>query len=189
MVGSIITFLYVLNALIALVTILIKPRDVAAIWAWLLVLFALPGFGFILYLFFGRGLTDKKKFYLRQSDLTELENFQDFKGDTLEHYDPIIQNEDHQHFVDFFSSLNQMPLTRKNAVTLLTDGQEKLTAVLKDIEAAEHSIHIEYYAFVTDNIGQQILKVLEKKQRKVSKSVYSMMPLAPMAQKQKILKS
>ncbi|WP_430604455.1 cardiolipin synthase [Enterococcus sp. DIV1368b] len=163
MVGSIITFLYVLNALIALVTILIKPRDVAAIWAWLLVLFALPGFGFILYLFFGRGLTDKKKFYLRQSDLTELENFQDFKGDTLEHYDPIIQNEDHQHFVDFFSSLNQMPLTRKNAVTLLTDGQEKLTAVLKDIEAAEHSIHIEYYAFVTDNIGQQILKVLEKK--------------------------
>lgn len=163
MVGSIITFLYVLNALIALVTILIKPRDVAAIWAWLLVLFALPGFGFILYLFFGRGLTDKKKFYLRQSDLTELENFQDFKGDTLEHYDPIIQNEDHQHFVDFFSSLNQMPLTRKNAVTLLTDGQEKLTAVLKDIEAAEYSIHIEYYAFVTDNIGQQILKVLEKK--------------------------
>lgn len=163
MVGSIITFLYVLNALIALVTILIKPRDVAAIWAWLLVLFALPGFGFVLYLFFGRGLTDKKKFHLRQSDLTELENFQDFKGDTLEHYDPIIQNEDHQHFVDFFSSLNQMPLTRKNAVTLLTDGQEKLTAVLKDIEAAEHSIHIEYYAFVTDNIGQQILKVLEKK--------------------------
>ncbi|PTO35023.1 cardiolipin synthase [Enterococcus mundtii] len=163
MVGSIITFLYVLNALIALVTILIKPRDVAAIWAWLLVLFALPGFGFILYLFFGRGLTDKKKFHLRQSDLRELENFQDFKGDTLEHYDPIIQNEDHQHFVDFFSSLNQMPLTRKNAVTLLTDGQEKLTAVLKDIEAAKHSIHIEYYAFVTDNIGQQILKVLEKK--------------------------
>jgi len=162
-VGSIITFLYVLNALIALVTILIKPRDVAAIWAWLLVLFALPGFGFILYLFFGRGLTDKKKFHLRQSDLRELENFQDFKGDTLEHYDPIIQNEDHQHFVDFFSSLNQMPLTRKNAVTLLTDGQEKLTAVLKDIEAAKHSIHIEYYAFVTDNIGQQILKVLEKK--------------------------
>lgn len=163
MVGSIITFLYVLNALIALVTILIKPRDVAAIWAWLLVLFALPGFGFVLYLFFGRGLTDKKKFHLRQSDLTELENSQDFKGDTLEHYDPIIQNEDHQHFVDFFSSLNQMPLTRKNAVTLLTDGQEKLTAVLKDIEAAKHSIHIEYYAFVTDNIGQQILKVLEKK--------------------------
>ncbi|WP_316486271.1 hypothetical protein, partial [Enterococcus faecium] len=41
-----------------------------------------------LYLFFGRGLTDKKKFYLRQSDLKELENFQSFRGDTIEHYDP-----------------------------------------------------------------------------------------------------
>lgn len=78
MVSSIITALYLLNALIALVAILIKPRDVAAIWAWLLVLFALPGVGFVLYLFFGRGLTDKKKFYLRQSDLKELENFQSF---------------------------------------------------------------------------------------------------------------
>ena len=52
MVSSIITALYLLNALIALVAILIKPRDVAAIWAWLLVLFALPGVGFVLYLFF-----------------------------------------------------------------------------------------------------------------------------------------
>ncbi|THE16164.1 cardiolipin synthase [Enterococcus hirae] len=163
MVTSIIYFLYLINAIIALITILIKPRDVAAIWAWLLVLFALPGFGFILYLFFGRGLTDKKMFYLRQSDLKELENFQDFKGETTEHYDPIIDNEEHQRFVDFFSSLNQMPLTRKNAVTLFTDGQDKLTSLLKDIEAATHSIHLEYYAFVTDNIGEQILKLLEKK--------------------------
>ena len=108
MVSSIITALYLLNALIALVAILIKPRDVAAIWAWLLVLFALPGVGFVLYLFFGRGLTDKKKFYLRQSDLKELENFQSFRGDTIEHYDPDMGDKDKQQFVDFFSSLNRM---------------------------------------------------------------------------------
>lgn len=160
---NIIYVLYLINVIIALVIILIKPRDVAAIWAWLLVLFALPGIGFILYLFFGRGLTDKKKFYLRQSDLKELENFQDFKGDTIDHYDPLMENLEHQQFVDFFSSLNRMPLTRKNSVTLLTDGQEKLDALLKDIKAAKHSVHIEYYAFVTDNIGQQILSLLEEK--------------------------
>lgn len=163
MVTSIIYVLYLINAIIALVTILIKPRDVAAIWAWLLVLFALPGIGFVLYLFFGRGLTDKKKFYLRQSDLKELENFQDFKGDTIDHYDPLMENLEHQQFVDFFSSLNRMPLTRKNSVTLLTDGQEKLDSLLQDIKAAKKSIHIEYYAFVTDNIGQQILSLLEEK--------------------------
>lgn len=51
MVSSIITALYLLNALIALVAILIKPRDVAAIWAWLLVLFALPGWA-LYYIYF-----------------------------------------------------------------------------------------------------------------------------------------
>lgn len=54
--------------------ILIKPRDVAAIWAWLLVLFALPGVGFVLFIF-GRGLTDKK-ILSPTNDLKELENFQ-----------------------------------------------------------------------------------------------------------------
>jgi cardiolipin synthase len=163
LVGSIISFIFFVNALIALVTILMKPRDVAAIWAWLLVLFALPGFGFVLYLFFGRGLTDKKKFYLQQSDLKELDNFRAFKDDTNELYDQGANNPDHQQFVDFFSSLNRMPLTRSNAVDLFTDGQEKLDALLKDIKNAKHSIHIEYYAFVTDSTGQQVLRLLEEK--------------------------
>ncbi|MBO0432144.1 cardiolipin synthase [Enterococcus sp. DIV0660C] len=163
MVGFIVSAIYLINAVFALITILIKPRDVAAIWAWLLVLFALPVVGFVLYLFFGRGLTDKKKFYLRQSDLKELENFQNFRDGTIELYDSQTNEVEKQAFVDFFSSLNQMPLTRKNGLTLLTDGQEKLTSLLNDIEEAKHSIHIEYYAFVTDEIGNQVLRLLEKK--------------------------
>ena len=94
--------------------------------------------------------------------MKELENFQSFRGDTIEHYDPDMGDKDKQQFVDFFSSLNRMPLTRMNSVTLLTDGQEKLDSLLQDLKA-KHSIHIEYYAFVTDNIGQQVLHVLEEK--------------------------
>ena len=84
MILSVLTVIYFINAIIAGITILLKPRDVAAIWAWLLVLIALPVFGFFLYLFFGRGLTDKKKFYLQQSDLRELENFQNFQEESFE---------------------------------------------------------------------------------------------------------
>ena len=94
-------------------------------------------------------------------------------------------DKDKQQFVDFFSSLNRMPLTRMNSVTLLTDGQEKLDSLLQDLKA-KHSIHIEYYAFVTDNIGQQVLHVLEEKPQKAWKFEYYMMHLALMAQKQKI---
>lgn len=163
MVLSIVTVIYFINAVFALVTILLKPRDVAAIWAWLLVLFALPVVGFVLYLFFGRGLTDKKKFYLQQSDLKELENFGSYQGDNLELYDQVMKNAEQQQFVDFFSSLNRMPLTRQNDVKIFTDGTKKFDALMADIKAAKHSIHIEYYAFVTDNIGTKILTLLEEK--------------------------
>ncbi len=61
MILSVLTVIYFINAIIAGITILLKPRDVAAIWAWLLVLIALPVFGFFLYLFFGRGLTRQKE--------------------------------------------------------------------------------------------------------------------------------
>ena len=61
MILSVLTVIYFINAIIAGITILLKPRDVAAIWAWLLVLIALPVLVF-LYLFFGRGLTDKRNF-------------------------------------------------------------------------------------------------------------------------------
>ena len=46
MILSVLTVIYFINAIIAGITILLKPRDVAAIWAWLLVLIALPVFGF-----------------------------------------------------------------------------------------------------------------------------------------------
>ncbi|KAF1298126.1 cardiolipin synthase [Enterococcus sp. JM4C] len=161
---TILTLIYFFNAAIALITILMKPRDVSAIWAWLLVLIALPVFGFILYLFFGRGLGDKKKYRLQQSDLRELENFSRLQeDDTLSLFDPTMENQELQPFVDFFSLLNRMPLTRKNEVEIFSDGEEKLTALLQDLKQAEKSIHIEYYAFVTDKTGQRILKVLEEK--------------------------
>lgn len=55
-----------------------------------------------LYLFFGRGLTDKKKFYLQQSDLRELENFQNFQEESFELYSQKMPTEEQQQFTDFF---------------------------------------------------------------------------------------
>ncbi|MGM0124544.1 cardiolipin synthase [Enterococcus sp. AZ194] len=160
---SILTLLYFINAAVALLTILMKPRDVSAIWAWLLVLIALPVFGFFLYLFFGRGLRDKKKYQLQQSDLKELENFSQLQEKTLSVYEPKIEIPELQPIADFFSLLNHMPMTQKNDVEIITDGEEKLSTLLADLRQAKKSIHIEYYAFVTDKTGQRILRVLEEK--------------------------
>lgn len=46
----------VVNAVLAIFTVFREKRDIAAIWAWLLVLVFLPLVGFIAYAFLGRKL-------------------------------------------------------------------------------------------------------------------------------------
>lgn len=48
------------NEIAAIYTVFREKRDIAATWAWLLVLMLIPGVGFILYAFFGRKLPHKQ---------------------------------------------------------------------------------------------------------------------------------
>lgn len=50
-----------------------------------------------------------------------------------------------------------------NCVSLLNNGEEKFPALLKDLEAAQQFIHIEYYIYEDDGIGNQIRDVLVRK--------------------------
>ncbi len=57
------------------------------------------------------------------------------------------------------------PLTVGNHVTVLQNGEEKFPEVLAAIEAARHHIHIEYYIYEDDNIGQRLADALMRKAR------------------------
>jgi len=55
------------------------------------------------------------------------------------------------------------PLTTGNAVKLLKNGEEKFPEVFRALEGARHHIHIEYYIYDNDVIGNQIKDVLIRK--------------------------
>ena len=133
MILSVLTVIYFINAIIAGITILLKPRDVA-IWAWLLVLIALPVLVFLIFILWAR-FNRQKKFYLQQSDLRELENFQNFQEESFELYSQKMPTEEQQQ-LQTFSSLNRMPLTKKNDVEIFTDGTEKFNALMADIKSS-----------------------------------------------------
>ncbi len=61
----IIEIIYFLNVILAIITVFRQPRDIAAIWAWLLVLLLLPVVGFIMYAFVGRQLPKNKLFRVK----------------------------------------------------------------------------------------------------------------------------
>ncbi|MGO2267532.1 MAG: PLDc N-terminal domain-containing protein, partial [Vagococcus salmoninarum] len=118
MVFTILTIIYLINAIAAGITILMKPRDVAAIWAWLLVLISIPVGGFVIYLFVGRGLGDKKNFKLDQSDQEEIDKLRDFQGQAANFYGENGTREENENFVQFFSNLNNLPITEENDVEI-----------------------------------------------------------------------
>ena len=49
-------FFITINTIGAFITIFRKPRSIASIFAWMMTLVFIPGFGFLLYLFCGRGI-------------------------------------------------------------------------------------------------------------------------------------
>lgn len=50
-----------------------------------------------------------------------------------------------------------------NQVTLLTNGEQKFPEALRALENAQHSIHIQYYIYEDDTIGNQIRDILIRK--------------------------
>ena len=56
------TIIFFVNILLSIVIIFRERRQTAQTWAWLLVLLFIPVVGFVLYFFFGRGISKEKKF-------------------------------------------------------------------------------------------------------------------------------
>src|SRR5699024_12761438 len=54
----------VINFILAFTVIFLERKNASSTWAWLMVLFFIPILGFILYLFFGRELSNCYKFKL-----------------------------------------------------------------------------------------------------------------------------
>lgn len=161
----IIAFLTI-NTLLAVITVFRQKREVAAIWAWLMVLLMLPGFGFILYFFLGRKISDEEIFKLSEQEalgMTSLVNkYVDEDGEltTLDAYDKRTKRTIHMLYRS-----NMSVLTQHNTADIYIDGNDKIAQLLKDIKAAQHHIHMQYYIFTSDHVGQKILDALLERAR------------------------
>lgn len=65
-----------------------------------------------------------------------------------------------------FLDIDQAILTEHNYVEILTDGTEKFKVLLDDIRHAQNHVHIEYYTFYNDQIGNQVRAALEEVARR-----------------------
>ncbi|GAK47481.1 cardiolipin synthase [Secundilactobacillus oryzae JCM 18671] len=154
-----------INAAFAFITVFREKRDIAATWAWLIVLVLLPLVGFLAYAFIGRKLPRRQIYRVKNQVRMQLDKrvMQQRYQIGTERLPADDITEEAASLVNLFVRTEHAILSRKNRIKIFTDGNDLFHRMIQDIEAAQSSIHIEFYTFYNDKIGNEILNLLVKK--------------------------
>ena len=157
--------IYIAVAIVVCFRILYDTESTSKTFAYLLVTVLLPGIGMIIYFAVGANyrknrlyskkiVKDNKLFdHIRQNIELESEK-------SLETGEEEVVS--HKKLARLLLNDNS-PLTGSNKVKLLLNGENKFPEVLEALKEARNHIHIEYYIFENDHIGNQIKDILIQK--------------------------
>lgn len=132
--------------------------------AYILLIISFPVIGIIFYLSVGLNYR-KRKLYEKKIEIDE-KTFPELQEKLLAYSKEVLSQikPDLKHFfplANFFSEKNL--ISDKNQLTLLVNGERKSPKLLESIQQATRFIHIEYYIYENDEIGNQIAELLIQK--------------------------
>lgn len=162
-IASILTVIYVIVVVQTIFKILLQNRNPLKTHSYILILVLLPFVGLIVYLLVGVQYRKMKKFDRRKIKNSQLlENWRN-------HYLSII-SENYVFLKEKFGERIKTPkllytsensiLTLQNNIQILNNGEEKFPLLIEDLKNAKTHIHLEYYIFIDDELGNQIIDIL-----------------------------
>ncbi|HET9747097.1 MAG TPA: cardiolipin synthase [Chitinophagaceae bacterium] len=158
--------LYLLLLIAVCLRVIYETRSATKTMAYLLLIVFIPVAGMIFYILFGVNYW-KIKLYNKKSSADE-KLLNRLKNEVKVYANAIVPpselpSEDNRELAMMLRKELKSPLTRKNSVKVLINGEEKFPEVLEALRDARHHIHIEYYIYEQDVIGQQLENVLIQK--------------------------
>lgn len=162
----IIGIVYLLLLIIVCLRVIYETRSATKTMAYLLLVIFIPVIGIVFYILFGvnywkiklynkKSAADKK---LLEKLKTEMKAYADAIASPSE-----LPVEDNRELAAMLTKELKSPLTRRNSIKLLINGEEKFPEVLEALRSAKDHIHIEYYIYEQDEIGEQIENILIEK--------------------------
>lgn len=165
---QIFSLLFLLTAIPVAIMIVLEKRSPFKTIAWILVLILLPIIGLIFYLFFGQEYR-KQKIYSRKgikslSRIRKLSTAQlrDIDRTELSLGQKAIEK---MNIIRLLLNNSNALLTTGNKLKILNNGKQTFDAIFKAIKGAKHHIHLEYYIYDDDKIGNQLKSLLIEKSR------------------------
>lgn len=147
--------LYIIVDALVMIKVVMDNRQPAKTMAWILVLWALPVVGILLYIFFGQNT--RKERLISERSLSQLTKRSMFEY--IEQKDLRLP-ESHRPLMLLFKNQSMALPFKDNDVTLYTSGYEFFPALLHEISLAQHHIHIDIFIFEDDELGNLIADAL-----------------------------
>jgi cardiolipin synthase len=152
-----------------IITILSENREPSKSLAYILVIVFLPVVGLLIYYFVGRKPAFKKQVFDRKRlmDKQKKEEYYKQLKPKMEEQLQLLEEKmgDMAFPFRYLIYQNQSLITTGNALTLLNNGEEMFPALFAALENARSHIHIEYYIFTSDDVGNRVADILISKQK------------------------
>lgn len=153
-----------------LIVVFFERKNPSATLAWVMALVFLPVIGFILYLFLGQTYSKEKMFRIKKEEDQRLQEIIRSQETEFRQESTTIQVSDrisapYRGMVLMLLRNNGAVLTVNNQVRVFTDGKEKFASLIGDINAATDFVHLEYFIWKDDGLGNEMRIALTERAR------------------------
>ncbi|SHL94914.1 cardiolipin synthase [Chryseobacterium carnipullorum] len=158
--------LYLIGIIFLAGKIIMDTRNTSKTLAYLMLIIFLPVLGIIIYFVFGVNYR-KNKFYTFKIERNE-QVYKAVSTYIRETHHKTLESHQQQMdqfltTVNFLYNAGHSPLSQGNYAEILVNGEGKFEKVFEVLEKAVHHIHLEYYIYDNDSIGNRLADLLIKK--------------------------
>lgn len=144
------------------VVIFLENRQPSKTITWLVVMAFNPVIGTIFYMLFGQSYR-KKKLFAAKAERDELALFE-YQERSTSSPSSFVNEGEHRLLLSRLSQrLGRTPVSVHTDTQVLTNGEETFSRLIEELQNAKHHIHIQYYIFRNDELGNTILNLLKNK--------------------------
>jgi len=169
-VEAVISIILLLNFLFILIVVFFEERDPGATLAWVMALVIFPIGGFVLYLAIGQSFSRQRIFRIKKERDRDLQETVLSQISELQREGTSIPANERLSVETRSMSLlllrsNNAFLSSNNRVRVFVDGTEKFASLLAEIRQATEFIHLEYFIWKDDGIGNEMRLALTERAR------------------------
>lgn len=151
---------YAIIILISIYSLMLENRSAQHTLMWMYVMLLFPVLGYFFYLFSGQ-LYLKGYLYKSKRTRDRDEWIKLMRNEESRDLSFLIENQ--QCFAQYAKNASLTPITTASRAKILKNGDETFSNIKKKLWEAEKFIHMEYYIFRSDRLGQEIIDILIEK--------------------------